>query len=99
MHVVQISYPYCVYKSQQKYTVVLIIGFVANGEYNAMRAKGYTRPLSVLKVKAQVRTKYGKIGKRKLLEMITPISKPYMYTVWLAPLIMIIYLQKIQMVP
>ena len=41
-----------------------------------MRAKGYTRPLSVLKIKADVRAKYGKTGKRKLLAMITPISKP-----------------------
>lgn len=51
----------------------IIIGFVANGEYNELRQSGYSRPLSVLKIKSDVRAKYLKIGEKKLLDMITPI--------------------------
>ena len=46
-------------------------GFVANGEYNVLRSNGYTRPLSVFKVRADTRGKYAKMGKKKMLRMIT----------------------------
>ena len=35
--------------------VITSIGFISNGKYNSMRAKGYTRPLSVLQIKANAR--------------------------------------------
>ena len=50
-------------------------GFVANGEYNSLRSKGYTRSLSVLAIKAESRAKYAKMGEQKMLKMITPMSK------------------------
>ena len=50
-------------------------GFVSNGEYNSMRAKGYTRPLPVLQIKAEARAKYCSVGLKTMLEMLTPVSK------------------------
>ncbi len=49
-------------------------GFVSNGEYNSMRVKGYTRPLSVLKIRSDSRAKYSSMGK-KMLAMLSPICK------------------------
>lgn len=51
-----------------------ILGFVSNGEFNSMRVKGYTRPLSVLQIKADCRKKYSKMAKRSMLEMLTPLG-------------------------
>ncbi len=42
---------------------IIIIGFVSNGEFNYLRTKGYTRPLSVLQIRSIVRKKYSKIKK------------------------------------
>lgn len=53
-------------------------GFTSNGEYNSMRSRGYTRPLSVLQIKANVRTKYSRLSKQTMLNMLTPQSK-YIY--------------------
>ena len=50
-------------------------GFVSDGEFNYMRSKGYTRPLSVLQIRTNVRTKYKKIHQRTLLAMLTPKRK------------------------
>ena len=49
-------------------------GFVSNGEYNSMRVKGYTRPLSVLQIRSQARKKYSRMGFKTMLEMVTPQS-------------------------
>ena len=51
---------------------MLLSGFVSNGEYNVFRSKGYTRPLSVLRIEADVRQKYTKMGQQKMLNMLTP---------------------------
>ena len=37
---------------------IIHVGFVSNGEYNSFRAMGYTRPLSVLKIRSMARNKY-----------------------------------------
>ena len=50
-------------------------GFVCNGEFNYLRAKGYTRPLSVLQIRAEVRAKYSKMSQRMMKAMLTPKSK------------------------
>ena len=50
-------------------------GFVSNGEFNELRCTGYTRPLSVLKIKADVRAKFARMRVPKMQRMITPISK------------------------
>ena len=49
-------------------------GFVSDGEFNYLRMKGYTRPLSVLQVRSDVRKKYSKLSSKKLLAMLTPKS-------------------------
>ena len=59
------------------FTVLLVprctsAGFVSNGEFNYMRSKGYTRPLSVLQVRTDVRNKYAKVRQDALLSMLTP---------------------------
>ena len=54
---------------------VLNIGFVSDGEFNYLRMKGYTRPLSVLQIRADVRRKYCRLSSKKLLAMLTPQSK------------------------
>lgn len=53
-------------------TITLFLGFVTNGEFN--RACEYKRPVSVFKIKADVRSKYGKKGEAALLAMLTPQS-------------------------
>ena len=51
------------------------LGFVSNGEYNSLRSTGYSRPLSVLKLKANARSKYAQMGKTKMLKMLSPIRE------------------------
>ena len=51
------------------------VGFVSNGEYNSMRAQGYTRPLSVLQIRADARRKYSSMGKKTMIDMLTPKRK------------------------
>ncbi len=52
-----------------------IIGFSSNGEFNSMRATGYTRPLSVLSIRSTVRAKYGRLSEKTMLAMLTPKGK------------------------
>ncbi len=40
-----------------------------------LRAKGYTCPLSVLQIRAEVRAKYSKMSQRMMKAMLTPKSK------------------------
>lgn len=47
------------------------LGFVTNGEWNSLRTKGNTRPLSVHEIRAGVRKKYAKLGLKKLQGMLT----------------------------
>ena len=49
----------------------ILLGFVSNGEFNTMRVKGYTRPLSVLQVKADAKKKYMKMAMSTMVNMLT----------------------------
>ncbi|XP_065893244.1 uncharacterized protein [Dysidea avara] len=49
-----------------------VSGFASDGEFNYLRTKGYTRPLSVFQVRNNVRKIYSKMSMRKMLAMITP---------------------------
>ena len=49
-------------------------GFVSDGEFNYLHMKGYTRPLSVLQIRSDVRKKYSKLSSKRLLAMLTPKS-------------------------
>lgn len=44
---------------------------------------GYTRPVSVLHIKAKARAKYAQMGRNKMLQMITPISKYWFMFVYM----------------
>ena len=55
-----------------------LTGFVSNGEHNELRATGYTRPVSVLKIKASVKTKYSRMSAKKLFMMITPVGMQFL---------------------
>lgn len=46
--------------------------FVSDGEFNFLRAKGYTHPLSVLHIRSTVRNMYNRMSVRKMLTLITP---------------------------
>ena len=48
------------------------IGFVSNGEYNVFRLKGYTRPVSVLKVRSSARSKFSSIAISTMEKMFDP---------------------------
>ena len=37
-------------------------GFASNGEYNSMRAKGYTGPLSIFQIRAAARKNWKKVN-------------------------------------
>ena len=50
----------------------ILLGFTSNGEYNAMRNRGYTRPLSVLQIRSDIRSKYARLSKRTMQRMLTP---------------------------
>ena len=52
-----------------------MIGFVSDGEFNFLRTKGYTRPLSVLQIQSNVRNKYSKMSLQKMLALISPKGK------------------------
>lgn len=48
------------------------VGFVSNGEYNVFRAKGYSRPLSIIQLRSMARKKYSSMGVKKMIAMLTP---------------------------
>lgn len=52
----------------------MYVGFTTNGEFNSLRWKGYSRPLTVLQLKREARAKYQSKGLKSLLDMITPIG-------------------------
>jgi len=54
-------------------------GFVANGEFNVLRRKGYQRPVSVLQIKAAVRAYYSRLSSKVLKAMLTPIRKNFVH--------------------
>ena len=73
-----------------------ITGSVSNGEFNTLRARGYSRPVSILQVRADVRAKYAKIKQSVLKSMLTPLRKCVFLE---AQQIHISYPQSFQMVP
>ena len=49
---------------------------VSNGEFNSLRAKGYTRPISIFAIRSQIRNKYARMSHKAMASMLTP-SKYY----------------------
>ena len=68
----------------------LFLGFVTDGEWNSLRTKGNTRPLSVLQIRADVRTKYSHMSLKKMTGMLyiflslmhTTKAVAFLYIVW-----------------
>ena len=54
---------------------ILFVGATTNGEWNTLRSKGRTRPLSVLQIRANVRAKFSRMGVRKMQGMLTPVGR------------------------
>ena len=57
------------------YIKICTSGFVSNGEYNVFRVKGYSRPLSVLKIRSLVRNKIARMSVSKMEAMLCPVGK------------------------
>lgn len=55
--------------------ITQLIGFTTNGEFNSLRWKGNSRPLTVLQIKSEVRSIYQRKGLQSLLAMITPFGE------------------------
>ena len=55
--------------------MLVLLGFTSNGEFNSLRCRGITRPLSVLQIKANVRGKYGGMRQGKMKAMLSPKCK------------------------
>jgi len=49
----------------------LIIGLVTDGEFNSLRSRGATRPLSVLQIRSDSRNKFAKLSMTTMQGMIT----------------------------
>ena len=54
------------------YFIHLMLGFCSDGEFNSLRNQGYTRPLSVLRIMSDVRSKYSRGKKNRMTSMLTP---------------------------
>ena len=52
-----------------------MLGFTSNGEFNYLHVRGNSRPLSIFQIRQDVRTKYNRLGQKKMINMLTPISK------------------------
>ena len=48
---------------------------VTNGEHNGLRMQGNTRPLHILQIRAEARSKIGRKSAKVLLAMLTPKGK------------------------
>jgi len=46
-------------------------GFTTDGEWNSLRTKGNTRPLSIFQIRADARAKFARTGITKMINMIT----------------------------
>ena len=55
--------------------IYLHVGFVSNGEYNAFRIKGFSRPLSILKIRSLARNKVARMSVSKMEAMICLVGK------------------------
>lgn len=48
-------------------------GFTTDGEFNSLRTKGNTRPLSVFQICGDARAKCSRMSLNKMIKMITPV--------------------------
>lgn len=53
----------------------LTVGFCSDGEFNSLRSRGYTRPISVFAIRSDVRSKYARMSQKKMMSMLTPTGE------------------------
>ena len=51
---------------------VIAVGFTTDGEWNSLRTKGYSRPLSVFQIRSDARSKFSRMSLKRMIAMITP---------------------------
>ena len=51
---------------------IYLLGFISDGEFNYLRMRGYTQPLTVLQIRADVRKKYSNLPHKKLVANVDP---------------------------
>lgn len=56
------------------YITISLTGFTTNGEFNSLRWKGSTHPLTILQLRSEARKKFANRGLRPMLDMFTPIG-------------------------
>lgn len=54
--------------------VKIYAGFTTDGEWNSLRSKGYTRPLSIFEVRSSARNKCSHFSMKTMTGMLTPKS-------------------------
>ena len=59
----------------QLYLCLSFLGECTNGEWNTLRCRGNTRPLSIFQIRADVRAKYSRMPYKTMMAMLTPICK------------------------
>ena len=52
--------------------ISLHTGFTSNGEWNSLRSKGNSRPLSIFEVRSLARRKYSHLSAKRMIGMLTP---------------------------
>ena len=51
---------------------LVAVGFTTDSEWNLLRTKGYSRPLSIFQICADVRSKFSHMSLKRMIAMITP---------------------------
>lgn len=62
----------CLGHKSYSYHVSMLLGLTTNGEWNTLRVEGHTRPLSIIKLRSDARTKYSRLGYSSMMKMLTP---------------------------
>lgn len=52
-----------------------VTGFTTDGEWNTLRSKGNSQPLSILQIRSDANAKYAHMKQTKLIGMFTPMCK------------------------
>ena len=55
--------------------IAMQAGFTTNGEWNSLRSKGNSRPLSIFEVRSLARQKYSHLSAKRMIGMLTPKCK------------------------
>ena len=74
---VHVPQAFCWYTSSVLYTYLVLLfaaGFVSNGEFNYLKSKGYTRPLSILQICTDVHNMNSHFKESVLLNLLSQVG-------------------------